>query len=115
MVKDDAADDEIHAGHDNLNEPPVDRGRSPYLDIVMDPWNASIDILNRRFIVKQGPKRVDQVCKTGQNWCEKALLLDPTVKLCLPESSLPLLDIICPGYVLLYIPPGQFGVNLTII
>ena len=58
---------------------------------------------------------MDQLGKTVRHRCEKALLLDPTVKLCLPEIPRPLLDILRPGYALLHIPPRQFGINLTII
>ena len=56
----------------------------------MNPWHDSIEILNHSFIVKKVPEWVDQIWKLGQNRCEKALLLDPVVKLCLPESSSPL-------------------------
>ena len=81
----------------------------------MNPWRSSIEILNCRFILQQGPEGVDQVCKMGQNRCEKALLLDTAVNLCLPESPRPLLALLCPGYALLHILPRQFRVNFTII
>ena len=58
---------------------------------------------------------MDKVCKPVLNRFEKALLLDVVVKLCLPEGSFTLLDILRPGYALLHIMPRQFGVNLTII
>ena len=81
----------------------------------MNPWHGSAEILNCRFIFQQGPEGVDQVRKTGQNRCEKAILLDPAVNMCLQESPRPLLDLLCPGYALLHIPPRQFRVKLTII
>ena len=89
--------------------------RPPCTDIVMNTWHASIEILNFRFIVNQGPEWVDQLCKTGQNQCEKTLLLDPELKMCPRERLPPLLNILCPGYAILNIPPRQFGVKLTII
>ena len=81
----------------------------------MNPWYASIEILNHMFIVNQGPEQVDQVCKIVLNPCGKALLLYSTVNLCLPGSLRPCLDLLRPGYALLHIPPRQFGVYLTII
>ena len=81
----------------------------------MNPWYGSVEIIKCRFIFQQGPEGADQVCKTGRNRFENALLLDPAVNLCLPESPLPLLDLICPGYALLHILTRQFRVNLTII
>ena len=58
----------------------------------MNPWHVSIEILNSRFIFQQVPEGVDQVCKRVKNRCEKALLLDPAVNLCLLESPHPLLE-----------------------
>ena len=81
----------------------------------MNPWHTSIEILIHRFIVKQGTELVYQVCKTGQTWCDKGLLLDTIVNMCLLESLRFLLALLCPGYALLHITPRQFGVNLTII
>ena len=81
----------------------------------MNTWHDSIDVLNHRCIVEKGSVQVDQICKLGRKQCEKAPLLNPAVKLCLPEISFPLLDLLCPGYALLHISPCQFGVNLTII
>ena len=69
----------------------------------MNPWHVSIDILNCMFIVQQGYEGVDQVCKTGLNRCDKVLLLDPAVNLCIPESPRPLMDLLRPGYALLHI------------
>ena len=63
----------------------------------------------------QVPERVDQLYKTGQNRCEKVLILETTVKLCLLEIFLPLLDVISEGCAILHILPRQFGANLTII
>ena len=112
---DDSSDDALHYGHNHFNELPVDKGRPPCPDIYMNPWYDFIEILNHRFIFKQGPELVDQVCKTGQNRFENALLLDPAVKLLFPEILRPLLDLIFPGYALMNIPPCQFSVNLAII
>ena len=81
----------------------------------MNTWHGSVEILNCRFIFQQGHEGVDQVCKTGRNRCEKAILLDPAVNLCLPESPRPLLALLRPGYAILHIPPRQFRVNFTII
>ena len=58
---------------------------------------------------------MDWVWKPGQNRCDKVLIPDPAVKLCLPERSLPLLAIISLFHALLHIPPYQLGVNLTIV
>ena len=115
MVKDDADNDALHAGCDHFNDLPVDKVRPPLPDIVMNTWHASIEIPNHRFIVNRGPEQVDNLCKTVLNRCENALLLDVAVKLCLPERSSPLLDLLRPGYVLLHILPHQFGVNPAII
>ena len=115
MVKDDAANDALHAGREHLNDLLVDKVRPPLPYVVINTWHVSIEIPNHRFIVNQGPKRVDKVCKPVLNRFEKALLLDVVVKLCLPEGSFTLLDILRPGYALLHIMPRQFGVNLTII
>ena len=98
-----------------MNYLPVNKGRPPCLDIIMNPWNGSVEILNCRFIFQHGPEGVDQVCKTGQNRCEKALLLDTAVNLNLPESPRLLLALLFPAYALLHIPPRKFRVNLTII
>ena len=115
MVKDDAANDALHAGREHLNDLLVDKVRPPLPDVVNNTWHVSIEIPNHRFIVNQGPERVDKVCKTVLNRCEKALLIDAAVKLCLMEILFPFLYLLRPGYALLHILPCQFGVNLTII
>ena len=115
LVKNDATKYALYASHNHLNDLPVNKGRPPRLDIIMNTWHGSVDILNYRFILQQGPEVVDQVCKTGQNMCEKTILFDTAVNLCLPEILPPLLTILCPCYALLHIPPRQFCVNLTII
>ena len=115
LSDDDAANNALRNGQDHLNDLPVNKGM-PYLpDIFINPCHASIEILNHRFIVKQGPEQVDQVCKPGQNRCDKAPLLDTAVKLCLLEILCPLLDLLHSVYAHLHILPCQFGVNLTII
>ena len=81
----------------------------------MNTWHGSIEILNCRFTVHKGHEGVDQIFKTGRNRCEKALLLDPEVNLCIPESPPPLMALLRPGYALLNISPHQFCVNLSII
>ena len=115
MFKDDAVKNALHASRNDLNDLPVDKVRLPCPDIGMNPWHSSIEIFNHRFIVKQGPESVDQVYKMCRNRCEKALLIDPAEKLCLPESPCPPMALLCPGSALLNIPPRQFGVNLNII
>ena len=115
MVKDDAANDALHASHNHVNDLPFNKGRAPFPDIIMNPWHVSVEILNCRFIFQQVPEGMDQVWKMGLNRCDKALILDPAVNLCLPESPRPLLALLCPGYALLHIPPRQLRVNLTII
>ena len=66
MFKGDAEDNSLHDGHDHLNETTVNKGRPPFPYIFMNPWHASIEILNCRFVFKQDPEQVDQVRKTGQ-------------------------------------------------
>ena len=56
MVKDDADDDALNAGRDHLNDLTVENLRPPCPYIVMNPWHASIEILNHRFIVEKGPE-----------------------------------------------------------
>ena len=74
-----------------------------------------MEILNRRFIVKQVPEQMDQVCKAGLNRCNMGFILDPSVKLFLLESLRPILSLLRPGYAILHFPPRQFVVNLIII
>ena len=58
---DDAANDVLHASHNRLNDLPVNKGRPPCPDIIMNPWHGSVEILNCGFIFQQGTEGVDQV------------------------------------------------------
>ena len=58
---DDDTDDALQAGHDHLNDLPVDKGIPPCPDVVMNPLCASTEILNSIFTVNQGPEQVNQV------------------------------------------------------